>query len=240
MTEGGRPRLTSYSHAGESGPQPPSAFGISPRRAGGELFRGFLRPHRTKPPQLPQLIDPTQQLRLTRDQPAPADSSSSPAPTPCPPDSLPALRRGPADAAPRSRTPDASCRSDPASAPRPSARRAAESAAVAAAAHTHRAPQAAAAPARSSGATVAAPPRDSATATDARWPARSSPSARAPAAPPYSVGCDAARPAPTRGSGRNGTAPAAPHPPTPASRPAPHLPRQHHPLPLRDSGSNLA
>ena len=31
-----RPRLARYSHAGESGPQPPSAFGISPRQAGGE------------------------------------------------------------------------------------------------------------------------------------------------------------------------------------------------------------
>ena len=31
-----RPRLARYSHAGESGPQPPSAFGISPRFAGGE------------------------------------------------------------------------------------------------------------------------------------------------------------------------------------------------------------
>ena len=39
---GGRPRSARYSHAGESGPQPPSAFGISPRKAGGERFRAFL------------------------------------------------------------------------------------------------------------------------------------------------------------------------------------------------------
>ena len=44
----GGPRLAKYSHAGESGPQPPSAFGISPRKAGGELLRAFLEP-------LPQL-----------------------------------------------------------------------------------------------------------------------------------------------------------------------------------------
>ena len=31
-----RPGLARYSHGGESGPQPPSAFGISPRQAGGE------------------------------------------------------------------------------------------------------------------------------------------------------------------------------------------------------------
>ena len=45
MTEGGSPRLARYSHAGESEPEPPSAFGISPRRAGGEgigLFRALL------------------------------------------------------------------------------------------------------------------------------------------------------------------------------------------------------
>ena len=30
------PRLARYSHAGERGRQPPSAFGISPRQAGGE------------------------------------------------------------------------------------------------------------------------------------------------------------------------------------------------------------
>ena len=57
MTEGGRPAWASYSHGGESRPEPPSAFGISPRTAGGEgiqsapaergqrgsgLFRGFL------------------------------------------------------------------------------------------------------------------------------------------------------------------------------------------------------
>ena len=38
---GGRPRLTRYSRAAESGPEPPSAFGISPRKAGGELLRAF-------------------------------------------------------------------------------------------------------------------------------------------------------------------------------------------------------
>ena len=34
--KGGTPRLAGYSHAGELGREPPSAFGISPRKAGGE------------------------------------------------------------------------------------------------------------------------------------------------------------------------------------------------------------
>ncbi len=45
---GGRPRMPRYSHAGASGPQPPSAFGISPRLAGGELFRALLGVPRTE------------------------------------------------------------------------------------------------------------------------------------------------------------------------------------------------
>ena len=36
------PRLARYSHAGESGREPPSAYGISPRFAGGELCTACL------------------------------------------------------------------------------------------------------------------------------------------------------------------------------------------------------